>query len=472
MPVSQSAPELRLERDDDRLRLESPTSPNARGRLAFRAFFFGGPILMVALWSVGWAAGAVAGALRLGCLVGGLGHLLAMALLITWVATLSGDKLLRELEVDREAGRLRVRGSSYGGLFGRDTELDARSVRTLRIETPLPVRSMGIRWGELLWWVREHWGEKAPPYPGAEREMEEAVLIRTPVLRLVVEAAGGVRSTFLFRVEGVRKGGHVRELLERIAGALDLPVIELEWSDERKVSVRAGWERRATRVAEEAATGSLPDRLPPVGAGSRLPQNRILVWEPGQRIVFRTRFGRVWLFFLWPVVLVTSWPVIGWLAESLASTGPGHSVWEAWMRQWPLNFLLVVPLGLALLVSLWLGRPRRSEIDWTAGVARHQGRLRRRELPLSEIETVLLREDHNTVREEVNDPYLFTVELVPRESSGGKPLMLVAAKTIHERRREEIHRALAPLAAALARFLDVPHRMRPKSRTVSTPRST
>lgn len=58
----------------------------------------------------------------------------------------------------------------------------------------------------------------------------------------------------------------------------------------------------------------------------------------------------------------------------------------------------------------------------------------------------------------MNDPYVFTLELVPRDGEAGKALPLADARTIREDRREELYVALAPVAAALARSLDVPFR--------------
>lgn len=452
MPQPHLASELRLEADAERVRLEAPP-PSPRARWALLAFLFGGPLLYVVLAVAFWLEG--------GCLIGGLSSVLAVWVLLGWVAVLSGDKYLRELEIDRRGRRLRVRGGSYQGLFPTEVTLEGDRIAGLRLENLLADDRTNVRWNEAGRLIRDRrWLDPGSPNPEKGREIEDRLAVRTPVLRLGVFSTEGRSWTFLFRVEEVETAEEIEQLLAQIAAASGLPEARWEWSDERKVSVAAGAvppppDEPGAGAAPAGATSPEPvsESLSPPVPGTKLGRYRITVWDPPRRIVFRRAWGRMWLIWLWPIALFLALPAILEVAERIAGGAPpdGFSV------GWGTGGCGIVLCALALLVHLWLDRPRRNEVDWIEGVARRRTALRRRELSLSWVEAVRLREDPPSDRFE--DPSTFHLELLLDEAVGEAPLPLVRVEARSDEAREASYRRLAPVTRSLADALDVPCRL-------------
>ncbi len=192
---------------------------------------------------------------------------------------------------------------------------------------------------------------------------------------------------------------------------------------------------------------------PPPVPGTTLGRYRITLWDPPRRIVFRRSWGRTWLIWLWPIALFLAFPAIMELAEWIAGGGPP----DDFSVGWGTGSFGIVLCALALLVHLWLNRPRRNEIDRIEGIARRRTALRRRELSLSRVEAVRLREDPPSDRFE--DPYTFELELLPDEAGGEGPLPLVRIEARSDAAREATHRRLAPVTRSLADALDLPCRL-------------
>lgn len=452
MPQPHLAPELRLEAGAQRVRLEAPP-PSPRARSALIGFLFGGPLLYVALAVVFWRDG--------GCLLGGLSWVLAIFLLLGWVGVLSGDKYLRELEVDRQDSRLRVRASSYQGLFPKRVTLEGERVVGLRLENLLADDRTNVRWDEAGRMIRDRrWLDSGSPNPEKERELGERLAVRTPVLRLGVFSTEGRSWTFVFRVDEVEKADQIERLLAQVADALGLPEVRREWSDERKVSVSSGVAPpppRGSGARSEPAVAtsaeSRPESLQPPVPGTKLGRYRITVWDPPRKIVFRRGWGRTWLVWLWPIAVLLAFPVILELAEWAAGGAPPA---DLFVGLGPEGYGIVLCV-LALLAHLWLDRPRCNEIDWGEGVARRRTALRRREFPLSWVRAVRLREVLPSDRFE--DPSTFRLELLADEATGEKPLALAKLDARSDDVREASYRRLAPVTRGLAEALDVPYRL-------------